>query len=413
MSGSDENSRGGQSVRLEPYLVSDFKLATGEVFPVVVRRDTRLPDTYALRYLLVAHRTPGASSNTMRNVGHGVAVGLSFLEARGIDLMQRLAAGLFLNREELAALANRCLTRADGKGAVVKSYAKRRYLDFANYLLWRFDAVLHRASAADSKILKLDRSAFTSRVKAQMPKGRVGAEERDRLGLLAAQRALLMEVTAVGSPRNPFLPKLQRRNRAMIMLHYSLGLRAGEMAGLHRSDYRNSENPAQIWVHTRHNFEGDRRRKPPRAKTKPRMLEISGAAEEALNVWLDHRADRTEFPLARTSHFLFVNRHGVELSLEAANDIFRRLVEIYPELRGLSAHVLRHDMNDRLVEDAEERRTSEDELTKDQQYINGWTENSTMPARYSKRSIARRANKRIYELQKRAVADGPSDKESE
>ena len=141
---------GGQSVRLGSYLVVEFRLASGEAVPLVVERATRLPDIHVLRYALITYRSPGLSPNSMRNALQGIALGLSFLDDREIDLMQRVASGLFLSRDELAAFADRCLRRTDARGAVVRAYAKNRYQAFVDYLSSRFEAVLHRASRAVS-----------------------------------------------------------------------------------------------------------------------------------------------------------------------------------------------------------------------------------------------------------------------
>lgn len=70
-------------------------MADGEEIPFVIHRDTRLPHIYALRYVLLTSRLPGASGSTSRNVCQGLAVGLSFLEGRNIDLVQRLSSGRF------------------------------------------------------------------------------------------------------------------------------------------------------------------------------------------------------------------------------------------------------------------------------------------------------------------------------
>lgn len=395
----------GQSVNLSAYVVADFKLATGESMPLVVRRHARSPETYVLRYVIVAFRTPGASPTTIRNVCQGIALGLSFLEDRKIDLLERLASGLFLSRDELASYANRCLSRTDGKGAVVSQYAKRRFLDFTNYMLWRLEAVVHRANRDDRRYLNDQRKAFEARIKTQCPRGNAGAQQNDRLGLSTQQRDLLLEVIDPQSPRNPFPQKLRLRNHAIVLLHFNHGLRAGEAAGLYRSDYKNLDTPAHVDIHVRQNNPDDRRRNPAHQKTLPRLIEVSDDTELALNKWIDHRADRSQFPEARKCRYLFTNKNGRELSLRAAMGIFERLREIYPELGPLASHVLRHDMNERWVETGEELGWNASEALEDQRYLNGWSENSSMPSVYSKSAIRRRANKRITDLQRKSIKD--------
>lgn len=398
-----KNQTRGQTVKQGAFLVSTFRMASGEEMPLVVHRETRMPHVYALRFVIVLHRLTGSSANSIGNVCQGIALGLSFLHSRDIDLVDRLSSGRFFTRDELATFANRCLQRADGQGAVVTHYAKMRYDDFVEYVLWRFEAILHRANDQNRALLIEERRQFEKRVAAQRPKARAGAAEKERLGLSETQRALLLDVIHPDSPRNPFAPKLRRRNRALILIHYRYGLRAGELLGLYRSDYKNLENPPQLFIHIRDNNPEDSRARPARTKTRARMLEIGGDARDALDVWIDHRADRIDFPLSRKSRFLFVNEDGFEISLRAALGIFERLRDVYPELAGFASHVLRHDMNERYVEAAEKEGWDEKQVAEDQRYLNGWSEESEQPSRYSSTAIRNRSNRRIYKLQKKSV----------
>ena len=95
--------------------------------------------------------------------------------------------------------------------------------------------------------------------------------------------------------------------------------------------------------------------------------------------------------------------NGRELSLRAARDVFERLRAVYPELKGPCSHVLRHDMNDRLVEHAEQDGISPEVVTEDMIYINCWSDEIDMPLNYTKRSRATRSNSLIYENQKRSM----------
>jgi integrase len=222
----------------------------------------------------------------------------------------------------------------------------------------------------------------------------------DRLGLSAAQRELLLKVIKPDSPMNPFRPKFRTRNYAMVILPYTLGLRAGELHGLLRPDYDNSRNPASLMIHRRPHDRHDRRKEPAKTKTRARLLELEGEAQRALDTWLVDRSDRGRFPQARKNSRIFVNLDGEELSLRGARMVFERLRAAYPELAGFCQHVLRHDVNDRLVEQTALRGWDPEEVRADAIYLMGWSEMSKMPERYAKRAIAKRANLRILELQK-------------
>lgn len=71
------------------------------------------------------------------------------------------------------------------------------------------------------------------------------------------------------------------------------------------------------------------------------------------------------------------------------NGIFSLLVKrCLPHLRGkLHPHILRHTFNNRLMDKALELGWSDDRRNKVQTYLNGWSENSSMPAIYTRRLV--------------------------
>ncbi len=368
--------------------------------PLVVNRADGVPDTYALRHAIVSLRSPGLSASAIKSHLSGVAVGLTFLDSRNVDLMTRLGAGLFLNTDELSAFGQRCTSRLDGKGAVVRRFAQIRYDGFIKYLIWRFEAILHRASSEDRNMLKLDLSSFRSRAASQRPKGYSAAQESERLGLLPAQRDRLLEIIDPNSKLNPFAKKGRNRNAAIILTAYHLALRAGELAGLQRIDYQNQrQDTAMIAIHRRLNNPEDRRVDPARAKTKERVLPVSGEVRSALDRWVKDRADRAIWPNAHRCHYLFTNDKGHEIGLRGVRKIFERLRQVYPDLEGLCQHVLRHDANDRFQEASEKFGWDPQEARSDQLYMNGWATNSTMPERYTRRSTQNRTSARLLKMQ--------------
>lgn len=384
------------------YTVRTLRLSSGETMPLVINRASGIPDTYVLRHAIVSLRSPGLSASAIKSNLTGVAVGLTFLDDRTIDLMARLGAGLFLSTDELSAFAQRCTTRLDTKGAVVRRFAQIRYDGFIKYLTWRFEAILHRASSKDRNMLKLDLSSFQLRAASQRPKGRVAAQEMERLGLLPAQRDLLLEVIDPNSNRNPFAKKGRVRNAAIVLIAYHLALRAGELAGLQRIDYQNKKpGTAMIAIHRRLNNPEDRRVEPARAKTKERVLPVSGELRSALDCWVEDRANRAVWPNAHRCHYLFTNGKGHEIELRGVRKIFERLRQVYPELRGLCQHVLRHDANDRFQEASDQFGWDPQEARSDQLYMNGWAINSKMPERYTRRSTQNRTSARLLKMQEK------------
>jgi hypothetical protein len=160
-----------------------INLLSGERFPILSLNDNGIPDTYALRYALVALRSPGQSPYSIKLHLYGVALGLTFLREQKIDLVERLASGLFLSRDELSAFSERCRLHHNKKKTVVGSYAAARYAAFIGFVEWRLEPILFRASREKQPELRDGLKRFQKIAKAQKPKPNGGAAPNERLGL--------------------------------------------------------------------------------------------------------------------------------------------------------------------------------------------------------------------------------------
>nr|WED68472.1 site-specific integrase [Pectobacterium colocasium] len=86
--------------------------------------------------------------------------------------------------------------------------------------------------------------------------------------LTKAQRDILFKVVSVESELNPFSPEVQARNRLIIVLLFSYGIRAGELLNLRISDINFSSS--SITIQRRANDKSDPRVKQPLVKTRGR-----------------------------------------------------------------------------------------------------------------------------------------------
>jgi integrase len=217
--------------------------------------------------------------------------------------------------------------------------------------------------------------------------------------LTEEQRKLLLEVIDPGSLKNPFEIRLRVRNRAIIMLPFTFGMRAGELLGIKRIDFDDRSFPATLTIHRRPNDNEDPRTEPARTKTRARMFNIEGRAKLCLEAWLKDRSDRGRFPMARKHGYIFTNENGAPISLRGARRIFERLRKCYPDLGEFCQHVLRHDVNDRLWEFGEETGADAAEIRADAIALMGWSEKSKRPEEYAKSAIRKKASDRILALQ--------------
>ena len=358
------------------------------------------------RFVLTALRPRGLKANTLRARVSALGLGLSFCEAREIDITVRLAKSQFLDYEELAAFADCCCRRSDGSNRPINpQFACTRFKTFADFLLWSSGPIIARINDDQLRILANSaRELFKSQVQALAPYSGGSSRwvEGERLGLTPDQRDLLVKIITPGSDLNPFSEDLQFRNYAIFMLAREWGTRGGELLALKTRQIDFSTEPATLKIIRSHHDQEDPRRDQPVQKTNGRVLDLSSSLRDILRDWIvKHRADRKRFRNARKHPFLFVNKFGDPLSLRGLRRLPETIRRSFPDLAPLCAHILRHDWNDRLTERAAAEGWDLEEMARYQKYAMGWSQNSTMPERYSRRSIGKLANERILALQER------------
>lgn len=375
----------------------------GEVLYLLADNNTGLPDAHVIRYTFAAIRPTGASSNTLRSKLRGIRIGLTLMRDLNIDIEQRISSGRFLGLEELNRLRERCLSRSKGDGRITGQAASHYYSTFLDYFAFRVEEVLQYAPEHTHTTISEALAAFEKRAKRIRPKANDGVSLNDRLGLRSQERDLLLQVIKPGDPGNPFQGALQVRNHAIVLLSYTLGLRAGEEFSLKRQDYDNRSNPATITIHRRPDDRDETRADPALVKTFGRILPIDEDLRKVLDDWLKERNDRGKYPNARKNPYMFVSRSGAPLSLRRGRQIYEQLRARHPELAGLMQHVLRHDANDRWTEDDERTGADPDKSRKERTYAFGWSDTSDMPDIYGKASIRRSTMKRLERIQREVV----------
>jgi integrase len=135
----------------------------------------------------------------------------------------------------------------------------------------------------------------------------------------------------------------------------------------------------------------DPRRHEPQVKTRIREI--------PLHKWLARMlwkyAQQCRHSRDKSQTYLFTSTRGGPMSSGAINWIFSFLVrKCLSELNGeLSPHTMRHTYNEQLVELAEALGYTQKQTEEMQRYLNGWSDISEMPTRYSRRIIEARAMK--------------------
>ncbi|CAN7176239.1 tyrosine-type recombinase/integrase [Caballeronia sp. LjRoot31] len=386
--------------------VRTFKMSSGERMAVLVEGPQGLPVIPVAPYALLL-RARGYTLKTMQQALSAVALGLDVFADLRISLVDRVARRRFLSSDELVVLADRCRVSVPELGSrmVDPRYASTRFLTCIDYIKWVAEPVIARISdarqhdAANAALVQFEKRARSLAPKADSHPTNDDGSPKERLGMTPEQRELFLRVIQPGDLGNPYSSKLQVRNYAMLMLLFDLGPRAGELLGLKCADINFGAYPAEITIHRRHDDPDDNRQNPATTKTNARILLLNDELRDLLDDWITrHRSDRKQFKAARKHPYIFVNYKGEALTDRGLRTIISTLTHRYPELAPIKAHILRHDWNDRWNE-ATENSTNHAEDLRDQKAAMGWSDKSTMPLRYGKRSIRNSTNRKILRMQ--------------
>lgn len=88
------------------FYVKTIRCASGERLPALIDRASGLPHFDATLWVVSALRSSNVASATIEQALRSIAILLSVLRARGIDLASRLSESRFLEAGEIDAIAN-------------------------------------------------------------------------------------------------------------------------------------------------------------------------------------------------------------------------------------------------------------------------------------------------------------------
>ena len=196
-------------------------------------------------------------------------------------------------------------------------------------------------------------------------------------------------------PDKKIQSSLQARNRLIVRLLLTFGLRRGDLLKLYTTDALVSGSSKVLRVRRRPDDPMDSRRSEPNVKTQERDLPLSNALASELDIYV--RIARLSIPGARRSPYLFLDvKRGCPLSLRALNDVFNPLRKIFPRLHP---HVCRHTCNELILQESDANGISRSRALKHMRYINGWLgDNSGV---YTRRLVREEARALSLDMQHR------------
>ena len=401
--------------------VRNITLHDGELLPALIDH-WRGPVLETLRYSIAALRNAGRAEKTIDAHLRAIAIARKWARTNGFTLEERMAAGAGLSERELESLAHTLKT--ENARAREQSPARNNVLPFARsektalprlprhpdrvlspqtganrvrfvagYLEW-----LARHSPADDARQRLRDAVASLNARAKIS---VRPSPQPKKGLSTEQHERLLAVILPSSPENPFKGEAVRyRNLALIACLDQTGMRRGELAGLKIRDI--DFRQLTISIHRRPPDPKDPRKQRPHTKSNARMVPMKLELSDILFHYLTvcRRAESG----ARKHDYLFVahggTNPGAPLSPRSIGKIFDSLQRVLGF--DLHPHLLRHTWNDRFSDTIDGnaqlgKQTTEVEEERLRNYLMGWSPDSNMAERYSRRRIERAA----HELMKR------------
>lgn len=412
-------ARAPEALAEATYVMSRLTDMSGERFVLLKDRRTGLPDPWTTRYSVGPQRTKERAIKTIERALSSIGLSLQWGISRGIDLDARLDSLQLFTSEEMDDLvhwlrAGRATDkRRRHRATVLADTVYTRVMDVRRYFSWRAELALHRINVSSGRYGDASRKLQDWQVLLGNKVRSGGGSAGIKMGLPEELRPKFLDVIDPEFSENPFEIRHRKRNHALLLCYYKLGLRRAEPLVLKGEDLILAGSKPRIAVHGRPDDPEDPRPDQPSVKTADRVLQIDAVLLKALMDWLITRSNRSLYADAKKHPFVFVAEDGTPMAGRSVYDLFVIIRTKFPEFGpDLSPHTLRHDWNDRFSDHCDSVREEEAgrEIDPDRSmtdareiklrnYLMGWKKNSKMGALYTERSTQTQAQKISLKLQ--------------
>ena len=400
---------------LKPYVLGMFsipllRLATGAWFPFPLI-DDGFPSVSGTAFALKRWRD-GRAPGTIAYQLRAVDCALDWARRNGINFEGRCRTREFFDEDELQELreALRIPRVQNGRKhlrPVANETLAARWDFVLGYMVFLARKSFTRSMSINSReaakeqirhFIELYRS-FRPSVSSADLSPVVGLPTADARALFGTKEDGRASAFHPEHPKNPFINH-RERNYALFTLLYWHTFRISEVLNLKRDDLDLTSGKNILKVRRR----PDDPINPSHEDLKTGIggvVALEEVVASALADWLIVRRGYLK-PQQSRYPYLFISERGRKLSRRQAHNLFQEARKALPELGPtFAAHVLRHDWNERYVEEALARRGDKrwsplDALDVDhQEEQNRWVTGSKMSGRYSHRAHAKRSGKRV------------------
>lgn len=411
---------------ITPFIVKLIRTANGERLPVLVDRESGVPDFDATLWVVSSLRNQNAASETIVQALRSLVLLYIVLRKCKVNLSERLGTGYLLTQAEIQEISNACrrplsatvesLFQLPRPQAVISSRISSleklrmsqsakcteeqvspqtvsiRLTYIRNFLTWRVNQAACKVDGEAKRNLVSIRDLVDAELENATPTHCTRAVISQRSGIsLEAQTVLIRAVDPHSTSAFWTGHHVRLRNQLIVHVLLSLGIRRGELLGLRTSDF--NPRAQEVLILRRPDDAGDPRLYEPNAKTRDRILPVSYDLHCLVKRYTVVRHQRVK----GRHDFLLVANDGSPMSLSAVNRIFKPLRGEISEI--LSPHVLRHTFFENLARDLHDAGQTDTQVQSVLTRLGGWSDFSQSPQRYTSCFVRERANQAGMALQ--------------
>lgn len=408
--------------------VKIYKDVSGYSFPVVVWNG--LPCClYLNTYLNNNYNSPFSSTksrqskqspsfHTRKKYAYELKFLYCFFIGKGIDLVERVASGIFLSVEEIDHYIHACKfyidTDVDNKHTTIVNLTEKALSDAIhrtsnsqpevsqhtfNQRLIRLKAYIeflyvyhHYDQAGTERQVNIDAQfnkfkIYISAITLRSLKDNTTTKDAFESVIPDDSFFKLLDIIQECSPKNPFKSS-KLRNQIIAQILIDTGVRVGAVLKLKIGDLVDDWDNPRFLLTRSPNDPMDTRRLPASNKTKALSVSISRDLINLIKLYIE--TIRNSTPNVHEHDFVFISEKGKTIGKPISYNAIHKVIKIFGDTVGIALHphLLRHKWNEVFEDKAREKGFSPDKIEDLRKYAMGWAESSKMVSTYNEFQLA-------------------------
>ena len=346
------------------YKLEILIFSNGERFPLLINKETGIPDFYSSLWITVELRNHSAV-NTIKNKLNVIQWLMEWEKTNNLVLSEMIKNRKLLSNTELESLIahmklnvnkqkKQCHMKKkiwlkgtqfiDVYPSVSSSHQYNRLTTLSEYILF-LTKIINVTGEYQKKIIQV-----ISRIKRTRAKNNNSLSIKPESELPDGLLDEFMSIANFSNPQNPFQDiGIRKRNHLMFILLKELGIRRGELLSIQIPFIDIGQNKTSITIKRTHDDKLDTRKIQAVSKTKERRLPISHSTAMLIDDYIMNY--RSKIPYANKHPYLFVtHRKGKTQGHPISTSSFDNVIvptmrKIDPRFSIIHPHIFRHEWN--------------------------------------------------------------------